>query len=195
MRVGQDVMGTMAATLILAVFGGSLGTWVLDYVYDLPFLQLLNSNSLDIVIMQGLSGGIGVILTVPIAAGCSAFLLAHKRALSARRAHPRLDEPDIFHLFLTRHNKRRARPERSPSFLTYSELTRVGSARKLAVLRYLDDTGLAALIVGDFIDLVCPDLRDVLDFCLRVHRLHDFCSNLLADFRRALQHEQATPYA
>lgn len=80
MRVGQDVMGTMAATLILAVFGGSLGTWVLDYVYDLPFLQLLNSNSLDIVIMQGLSGGIGVILTVPIAAGCSAFLLAHKRA-------------------------------------------------------------------------------------------------------------------
>lgn len=27
MRVGQDVMGTMAATLILAVFGGSLGTW------------------------------------------------------------------------------------------------------------------------------------------------------------------------
>ncbi len=80
MRVGQDVMGTMAATLILAVFGGSLGTWVLDYVYDLPFLQLLNSNSLDIVIMQGLSGGIGVILTVPIAAECSAFLLAHKRA-------------------------------------------------------------------------------------------------------------------
>ena len=80
MRVGQDVMGTMAATLILAVFGGSLGTWVLDYVYDLPFLQLLNSNSLDIVIMQGLSSGIGGILTVPIAAGCSAFLRAHKRA-------------------------------------------------------------------------------------------------------------------
>ncbi|WP_270528810.1 YibE/F family protein [Mitsuokella jalaludinii] len=72
--------GCHAATLILAVFGGSLGTWVLDYVYDLPFLQLLNSNSLNIVIMQGLLGGIGVILTVPIAAGCSAFLLAHKRA-------------------------------------------------------------------------------------------------------------------
>ena len=52
MRVGQDVMGTMAATLILAVFGGSLGTWVLDYVYDLPLLQLVNSNGLDIVIMQ-----------------------------------------------------------------------------------------------------------------------------------------------
>ena len=77
MRVGQDVMGTMAATLILAVFGGSLGTWVLDYVYNLPLLQLLNSNSLDIVIMQGLSGGIGVIMTVPLAAAFSALLLKH----------------------------------------------------------------------------------------------------------------------
>ena len=78
MRVGQDVMGTMAATLILAVFGGSLGTWVLDYVYDLPLLQLVNSNGLDIVIMQGLSGGIGVILTVPLAAFSAARLLSRK---------------------------------------------------------------------------------------------------------------------
>ena len=79
MHVGQDVMGTMAATLILAVFGGSLGTWVLDYVYDLSFLQLINANSLDIVIMQGLSGGIGVIMTVPLAASCSALLARHAR--------------------------------------------------------------------------------------------------------------------
>lgn len=85
MNVGQDVMGTMAATLILAVFGGSLGTWVLDYVYDLPFLQLINSNSLDIVIMQGLSGGIGVIMTVPLASAASALL--------ARRAHERASLP------------------------------------------------------------------------------------------------------
>ncbi len=78
MRVGQDVMGTMAATLILAVFGGSLGAWVLDYVYDLPLLQLMNSNGLDIVIMQGLSGGIGVILTVPLASFSAARLLSRK---------------------------------------------------------------------------------------------------------------------
>ncbi|WP_269319719.1 YibE/F family protein [Selenomonas bovis] len=68
----------MAATLILAVFGGSLGAWVLDYVYDLPLLQLMNSNGLDIVIMQGLSGGIGVILTVPLAAFSAARLLSRK---------------------------------------------------------------------------------------------------------------------
>ena len=78
MSVGRDVMGTMAATLILAVFGGSLGTWVLDYVYDLPLLQLLNSNRVDIVLMQGLSGGIGVILTVPLTSALSSWMLTHR---------------------------------------------------------------------------------------------------------------------
>lgn len=74
MNVGRDVMGTMATTLILAFFGGSLGLWVLDYAYDLPYLQLINSNSIGIEIMQGLSGSFGVLLTVPLAARLSARL-------------------------------------------------------------------------------------------------------------------------
>ena len=84
-----------AAATLLLVFGGSLGTWVLDYVYDLPFLQLLNSNSLDIVIMQGLSGGIGVILTVPLAAGFSAVLLCHHREPAAQAKQAKSPAPDI----------------------------------------------------------------------------------------------------
>lgn len=74
MNVGRDIMGTMSTTLILAFFGGSLGVWVLDYVYDLPYLQLINSNSIGIEIMQGLSGSFGVIFTVPIVAAFSAWL-------------------------------------------------------------------------------------------------------------------------
>lgn len=74
MNVGRDIMGTMSTTLILAFFGGSLGVWVLDYVYDLPYLQLINSNSIGIEIMQGISGSFGVILTVPIVALFSAWL-------------------------------------------------------------------------------------------------------------------------
>ncbi len=74
MNVGRDVMGTMASTLILAFFGGSLGIWVLDYVYALPYLQLINSNAIGIELMQGLSGSFGVIFTVPLAAFCSAWL-------------------------------------------------------------------------------------------------------------------------
>lgn len=74
MNVGRDVMGTMATTLILAFFGGSLGIWVLDYAYDLPFLQLISSNAIGIEVMQGLSGSFGVIFTVPMAAALSAWL-------------------------------------------------------------------------------------------------------------------------
>ena len=74
MNVGRDVMGTMSATLILAFFGGSLGVWVLDYVYALPWLQLINSNAIGIQLIQGLSGSFGVILTVPLSAACSAWL-------------------------------------------------------------------------------------------------------------------------
>lgn len=73
MNVGRDVMGTMSTTLILAFFGGSLGVWVLDYAYDLPYLQLINSNSIGIEIMKGFSASFGVILTVPIASALSAF--------------------------------------------------------------------------------------------------------------------------
>ena len=74
MNVGRDIMGTMSTTLILAFFGGSLGVWVLDYVYDLPYLQLINSNSIGIEIMQGIAGSFGVIFTVPIVAILSAWL-------------------------------------------------------------------------------------------------------------------------
>lgn len=74
MNVGRDVMGTMSTTLILAFFGGSLGIWVLDYVYDLPYLQLINSNSIGLEIMKGISGSFGVIFTVPLASFFSAWL-------------------------------------------------------------------------------------------------------------------------
>lgn len=88
--------------------------------------------------------------------------------------------------------------ERSPSFspfflLLSSSIT--GSVHELAVLRYGYDTGLAALVVGDSIGSVAADgrIRHVLDLCLWVQGLHDVCRDLLADFRRALQHEQAAP--
>ena len=76
MNVGRDVMGTMSTTLILAFFGGSLGVWLLDYAYDLPYLQLINSNAVGIEIMKGFSASFGVIFTVPMAAALSA--VTHK---------------------------------------------------------------------------------------------------------------------
>lgn len=74
-HVGRDMMGTMSNTLILAFTGSSLSTLLLDYTYNLPYLQIINSYSIGIEIMQGLSGTIGVILTVPITSMIASFVL------------------------------------------------------------------------------------------------------------------------
>ncbi len=64
--VGRDMMGTMSNTLVLAFAGGSLSLLVLNYAYDLSMNQVLNSSSIGIEIMQGISGSMGVVMTVPI---------------------------------------------------------------------------------------------------------------------------------
>lgn len=78
LNVGRDMMGTMSNTLILAFVGGSLSTLVINYAYDLPFLQIINSYSIGIEIMQGIAGSLGVILTVPSAAAITSLLLKRK---------------------------------------------------------------------------------------------------------------------
>ena len=60
MNVGKDMMGTMANTLILAFAGGSLSELLLDYAYDLPYVQLINSYTIGIEVMQGVAGSIGI---------------------------------------------------------------------------------------------------------------------------------------
>ena len=66
MRVGRDMMGTDSNTLILAFAGESISTLLLDFAYDLPYAQIINSNNIGLQIMQGLSGSFGVILCVPV---------------------------------------------------------------------------------------------------------------------------------
>lgn len=75
MNIGRDAMGTMANTLILAFVGSSLNALILFQAYDYPSLQILNSDMMAIEIVQGVSGSIGIILTVPFVAVVSAWLL------------------------------------------------------------------------------------------------------------------------
>lgn len=78
-KIGGDMMGTMSNTLILAFTGGSLSTLVVFYAYDMSFLQMFNSYSIGIEIIQGISGSLGVILTVPFVSIISAFLMTRKK--------------------------------------------------------------------------------------------------------------------
>ena len=83
MRIGRDMMGTDSNTLILAFAGGSVSMLVLDYAYDLPILQILNSNNIGISVMQGLAGSFGVVLAVPVTVALATLLYTAKRPKTA----------------------------------------------------------------------------------------------------------------
>lgn len=74
MRVGRDMMGTDSNTLILAFAGSNISMLVLDYAYNLPYQQIINSNNIGIAIMQGLSGSFGIVLSVPVTVLLAALL-------------------------------------------------------------------------------------------------------------------------
>ncbi len=82
LRIGRDMMGTDSNTLILAFVGGSVSMLLLDYSYDLPYQQIINSNNIGIAIMQGLAGSFGVVLSVPVTV-LICTLLYHQKKSSA----------------------------------------------------------------------------------------------------------------
>ena len=79
MRVGRDMMGTDSNTLILAFAGSSVSTLLLDYAYDLPYQQIINSNNIGIAIMQGLAGSFGIVLSVPLTVLICTILFHRKK--------------------------------------------------------------------------------------------------------------------
>lgn len=78
MNIGRDAMGTMANTLILAFVGSSLNTLILTRAYDIPFIQLINSDYIGVEVIQGVAGSIGIILTVPLVAFISSWLMTRR---------------------------------------------------------------------------------------------------------------------
>ena len=79
MQIGKDAMGTMANTLILAFAGASLNMLILVQTYDIPFLQLINTDSIALELVQSVAGSFGILLTVPLVAFVSARLMVHGR--------------------------------------------------------------------------------------------------------------------
>ena len=81
-NVGKDMMGTMSNTLILAFTGGSINTLILNYSYALRYNQIINMYEIGIEIMQGVSGSIAIILSVPLVSIISVYLLTLERKKS-----------------------------------------------------------------------------------------------------------------
>ena len=83
-RIGQDIMGTMANTLVLAYIGSSLSTVLLFVSYQASLLQLLNRELIIVELLQALSGSIGILFTIPISAFIASVLYRkQKEPLSA----------------------------------------------------------------------------------------------------------------
>lgn len=78
MNIGRDIIGTMSNTLILAFAGGSINVLILLYASNMPSNRLLNLDILGTELIQGLTGTIGIILTVPATAIIAAYLCKQK---------------------------------------------------------------------------------------------------------------------
>lgn len=83
-NVGRDMRGTMSNTLILAFTGGSINTLILNYAYALKHNQIINMYEIGIEIMQGVSGSIAIILSVPLVSIISSYFFTYGRKKSLR---------------------------------------------------------------------------------------------------------------
>lgn len=79
MRVGRDIMGTMANTLILAYTGSALPLLLLFIAANDNLMRLSNLDVIATEVIRSLSGSIGLVLTIPITALIAVSLIKDKR--------------------------------------------------------------------------------------------------------------------
>lgn len=72
------MVGTMCETLILAFAGTALPFLMVLSSYGIHLDQLLSSNYLAIEILQGITGGISVVLSVPVTVCLTAVWVTRK---------------------------------------------------------------------------------------------------------------------
>lgn len=78
-NVGRDVMGTMFNTLVLAYLGSALPlVLLLSAQNNIPMLRIMNLNLIVTEIARTITGSIGLICSIPLAAAATAFFLSRK---------------------------------------------------------------------------------------------------------------------
>ena len=79
MNIGQDLVGTMTNTLILAFLGSGFTLILYLYSLGLARYQLLPSAYLSMEVISGVSSSIGMILAIPLTAAVSALWLDRRK--------------------------------------------------------------------------------------------------------------------
>ena len=75
-KVGRDIMGTMANTLILAYVGGSIHLLLLFQRYEVSWLRTINMDLIATEVVRGLAGSMGLIISIPITALVAGYLMS-----------------------------------------------------------------------------------------------------------------------
>ena len=75
-NIGQDAIGTMTNTLILAYIGSSLSVVLLMFVYYKDILLLFNLEMIVFEILQAIIGSMGILFTIPITSIFSAYIFS-----------------------------------------------------------------------------------------------------------------------
>ncbi len=64
--IGQDIMGTMANTLVLAYIGSSLCSILIYITYSSSLYELLNRENIIVDLLNALIGSMAILLTIPL---------------------------------------------------------------------------------------------------------------------------------
>jgi len=73
-EIGQDIMGTMANTLVFAYLSGSIPTILLLLRNGMPITYIININ-ISLEFMRAIVGSIGIVLSIPITIYTSILIL------------------------------------------------------------------------------------------------------------------------
>jgi len=76
LNIGQDSIGTMTNTLVLAYIGSSLSIVLLMVVYNSDILHLINLEMIVYEILQAIIGSMGILLAIPITSLFSAYIFS-----------------------------------------------------------------------------------------------------------------------
>ncbi len=74
LTIGQDMMSTMANTLILAYIGSSLATVLLIVAYNSSLTNIFNRELIVVEVMQALVGSLGILSAIPLTSLLAAWV-------------------------------------------------------------------------------------------------------------------------
>jgi uncharacterized membrane protein len=78
MNIGRDIMGSMLNTLVFAYIGAAMISIVLFYLLQTGVVELLNYGFIAEEFMRSLVGSLGLLMTIPLTAVLSGFIIAKK---------------------------------------------------------------------------------------------------------------------